>query len=72
VHLKDSLAAVGQHDVPVEMGRGHMDLKATLVALIESGYRENVWLEYEKDPNDPVPGLAESAGYVRGLLRGLK
>lgn len=71
VHLKDSLAAVGEEDVPVEMGRGRMDLRAVLTALIATGYRENVWLEYEKDPNDPVAGLAESAGYVRGLLRGL-
>jgi hypothetical protein len=30
-----------------------------------------VWFEYEKDPADPVPGLAESVGYVRGLLKGL-
>ena len=42
-----------------------------LPALIETGYRENVWPEYEKDPNDSVPGLAESTGYVRGLRRGL-
>ncbi len=48
-----------------------MARRGVLPALIGTGYRENVWLEYEKDPNDPVPGLAESAGYVRGLLRGL-
>src|SRR6478609_7549711 len=71
VHLKDSIAEVGKGDVPVEMGRGRLDLRGVLTALIETGYRENVWLEYEKDPNDPVPGLAESVGYVRGLLRGL-
>lgn len=72
VHLKDSVAEVGATgDKPVEMGRGRLDLAGMLTALIGIGYRENVWLEYEKDPNDPVPGLAESAGYVRGLLRGL-
>jgi len=71
VHLKDSAAGVGQEDIPVEMGRGKMDLCAVLTALIGTGYRENVWLEYEKDPNDPVPGLAESTGYVRGLRRGV-
>jgi len=71
VHLKDSVAEVGKEDVPVEMGRGKLDLRNILTALIETGYRENVWFEYEKDPNDPVPGLAESVGYVRGLLRGL-
>jgi len=71
IHIKDSLAGVGKPDVPVEMGRGHLDLRAVLAALIGTGYSHNVWFEYEKDPNDPVPGLAESIGYVRGLLRGL-
>jgi inosose dehydratase len=71
VHLKDSLAAVGAEDIPVEMGRGRLDLRAVLATLGETGYAENVWFEYEKDPNDPVPGLAESVGYVRGLLHSL-
>lgn len=72
VHLKDTVAAVGdQKDTPVEMGRGRLDLRAILAALHEAGYAHAAWLEYEKDPNDPVTGLAESAGYIRGLLRGL-
>jgi inosose dehydratase len=72
VHLKDTVAAVGDtKDTPVEMGRGRLDLKAILGALSEVGYRGSAWLEYEKDPNDPVPGLAESAGYIRGLLKGM-
>ena len=28
--------------------------------------------EYEKDGNDPVPGLAESVGYTRGVLASIK
>ncbi len=72
IHIKDSAAAVGQlKDDPVEIGRGKLDLRAVIAALIAAGYRENVWFEYEKDPNDPVPGLAESVGYVRGLLKGM-
>jgi len=72
VHLKDTLASAGQlKDEPVEMGRGKLDLRAILAALSATGYTQGVWLEYEKDPNDPMPGLAESVGYVRGLLRGL-
>jgi inosose dehydratase len=70
LHLKDSTAEVGHEDVPVEMGRGRLDLRAVFAALIRTGYRHHAWLEYEKDPNDPVPGLAESAGCVRGLLAG--
>lgn len=72
VHLKDTLAGVGQHeDVPVEMGRGKLDLRGILGALVATGYRHSAWLEYEKDPNDPISGTAESAGYIRGVLRGL-
>jgi hypothetical protein len=25
--------------------------------------------EFEKDENDPLPGLAESVGYVRGVVK---
>lgn len=71
VHLKDSLAPVGAEDIPVEVGRGHLDQRAILTALRETGYRHTVWFEYEKDPNDPVPGLAESVGFIKGLLHGL-
>jgi sugar phosphate isomerase/epimerase len=71
LHLKDSVAAVGAEDIPVEMGRGRIDLAGILIALIKTDYDRNVWFEYEKDPADPVPGLAESVGYVRGLLKGL-
>lgn len=71
LHLKDSTSAVGAEDIPIEMGRGKIDLRGILVALHEIGYEQNVWFEYEKDTSDPLPGLAESVGYVRGLLRGL-
>jgi inosose dehydratase len=72
VHLKDTLASVGQQsDTPVEMGRGKLDLRAILGALQEVNYHHAAWLEYEKDPSDPLPGLAESTGYLRGLLRGM-
>ena len=71
VHLKDSAAAVGAEDIPVELGRGRLDQRAILTALREIEYRHSVWFEYEKDPNDPLPGLAESVGYFRGLACGL-
>jgi sugar phosphate isomerase/epimerase len=72
LHMKDSAAPVGAvHDIPVEVGRGHLDLRGIMQALVDIGYRQNVWFEYEKDAADPVPGLAESVGYIRGLLRGM-
>jgi inosose dehydratase len=71
VHLKDSLAAVGTADIPVEMGRGRIDLHGVLAALGAIGFNRNAWFEYEKDPSDPVPGLSESVGYLRGLMKGM-
>jgi inosose dehydratase len=71
IHLKDSVADIGAADTPIEVGRGRIDQRAILTALAEIGYSQMVWFEYEKDGNDPLPGLAESIGYVRGLLRGI-
>ncbi|HSB60827.1 MAG TPA: sugar phosphate isomerase/epimerase, partial [Vicinamibacteria bacterium] len=55
----------------VEMGRGVLDLKPILHATLEIGYPHLVSFEYEKDADDPLPGLAESVGYLRGLLAGM-
>jgi len=37
--------------------------------LIDIGYDRVVSFEYEADANDPLPGLSECVGYVRGVLR---
>lgn len=72
IHLKDSLASVGaEKDEPIEVGRGHLNQRAILAALIEVRFADTVWFEFEKDASDPMPGLAESVGYVRGLLKGM-
>jgi inosose dehydratase len=71
VHLKDSNAKVGAtHDVPVEIGRGKLDITGMLSALIKIQYPYIVGIEFEKRGQnyDVVAGLAESVGYVRGLL----
>jgi sugar phosphate isomerase/epimerase len=69
VHMKDSVAVVGaERDVPVEVGAGRLDIRGILRALIEVKYKGVVTFEYEKVAANPVTGLAESVGYVRGLL----
>jgi inosose dehydratase len=70
VHLKD-LDTTAREGRSVEMGRGVLDVGAILEALLRIGYPHLVSFEYEKDPEDPLPGLAESVGYVKGVLRGL-
>ncbi len=72
IHMKDSIAIVGaQRDVPAEVGAGRLDIRAMLQALLEIKYNGVVAFEYEKVGVNPAIGLAESVGYVRGLLRGL-
>ena len=39
-----------------------------LKALLDIGYAHHVGLEYEKDMDDPIPGAAESFGFIRGTL----
>jgi hypothetical protein len=36
--------------------------------LLKENYNKIVSFEFEKDGKDPLPGLAESVGYVRGVL----
>lgn len=66
-HMKD-ISAMGNKNTPIEGGRGILDLKSILAALLEIKFQGLVGFEYEKDGKNPVPGLAESVGYNKGLL----
>ncbi len=67
VHLKD-IADLGKISHPVESGRGVLNLKAVMDALVEIKFPYMADFEYEKDPDDPLPGLAESVGYTKGIM----
>ena len=68
VHIKDETEATPTGKTCI-CGRGVLDLPGYLAALIEVGFNRVVSFEYEADASDPLPGLMESAGYVRGLLQ---
>ncbi len=70
VHMKD-ISALSKPS-PIESGRGILNSRSILAALVKIKYQGLVGFEYEKDSKDPVPGLAESVGYTKGLLAGLK
>jgi sugar phosphate isomerase/epimerase len=70
LHFKD-IASTAPDGTTVEAGRGVLDLKSILQAVLDVGYPHLFSFEYEKDENDPVPGLAETIGYTRGLLAGM-
>ena len=69
VHLKDVFNPK-QRGPEVELGRGHLDIRGILQALLEVKFDGHVGFEHEPNPKDPLPGLAESVGYAKGLLAG--
>jgi sugar phosphate isomerase/epimerase len=50
------------------MGRGVLDIPGILKALLKIRFAGVASFEFEKDENDPLPGVAESVGYARGIL----
>jgi sugar phosphate isomerase/epimerase len=67
-HVKDVTSATREGDT-VEMGRGIIDLPKFVRTVVELGFSGVFAFEFEKDEKDPLPGLAESVGYLRGILR---
>jgi sugar phosphate isomerase/epimerase len=71
MHLKD-ISRAAANGSNVEAGRGVLDLRAVFQALLRIRYPFMAEFEYEKDSDDPLPGLAESVGYCKGLVVSLR
>jgi inosose dehydratase len=72
-HFKDVSDARGKNTkVEVEVGRGVMDIPGIVAALLEVKFAGHVGFEHEKTAESPLPGLAESVGYTKGVLRVMK
>lgn len=67
LHIKDVTAAV-KDGKAIEIGRGVIDFPALIKALNKIKYQGVCSIEFEKDMEDPLPGIAESAGYFRGVI----
>jgi len=67
IHIKDVTAAE-KDGTTVEIGRGVIDIPDFLQTLINIDYKGTASFEFEKDSKDPLPGVAESVGYIRGAL----
>lgn len=67
VHIKDVSAAAVEGNT-IEIGRGKIDIPKFLRTLIKLEYQGTCSFEFEKDGKDPLAGVAESLGYVKGVL----
>ena len=67
LHVKN-VSAANKSGGSVQMPRGKIDIPAVVRALRKVGYTGACSLEYEKDMDDPLLGIAESIGYFRGVV----
>ena len=67
LHLKDVDGVVAESE-SIQIGRGVIDIPKLLKALKDVNYKGVMSIEYEKDADNAENGLAESVGYVRGIL----
>jgi inosose dehydratase len=69
-HVKDVTSATRDGQT-IEMGRGVIDLPKFVRTVVKLEFAGTLAFEFEKDESDPLPGLAESVGYLRGILASL-
>lgn len=67
LHIKDVDKATKEGKT-IEMGRGIIDIPKVVAALRKIKYSGSCSLEFEKDMKDPLPGIAESIGYFKGVM----
>ena len=67
IHMKD-VDKASKDGVTVEMGRGIIKIPEFVETLRKIKYSGSCSLEFEKDMNDSLPGLAESIGYFKGVI----
>lgn len=70
VHIKD-LKNARDKESQVAVGEGIMPVRKIFEALLSVKYPGFVDLEYEIQPDNPMPGVIASFAYMRGVLSGM-
>lgn len=71
MHIKD-LADPTEKESQVPVGEGKLPVPRIFEQLVKMKYRGSVNLEYEVQPEDPMPGMRKSFAYMRRILTGLE
>ena len=71
LHFKD-INSTEANGTTIQAGRGVLDLTSIWRALIKIKFPYLVSIEYEPSADDPLPDVAETVGYVKGLLYGIR
>lgn len=71
MHIKD-LRNMSDRDSQCDVGDGKMPVVAIFKQLKKMNYQGAVMMEYEINGDNPMPGMAKSLSYMRGVLAGLR
>ena len=71
IHIKDE-RDLKDEATQLPVGEGRMPVPAIFRQLKKMNYRGGVMLEFEVDENNPLPGMAKSFAYMRGVLAGME
>jgi inosose dehydratase len=71
IHIKD-VDKASKEGKTIEMGRGIINIPKVVSTLRKIKYNGKCSLEFEKDMNDPLAGIAESIGYFKGVCAAVK
>lgn len=71
IHIKD-INAAAKDGKAIEIGRGVIHINEVIAALKKIQYQGYCSIEFEKDMSDPLPGIAESIGYFKGVMHQTK
>jgi len=70
LHFKD-INSTEPNGNTIQAGRGVLDLSSILRALMKIKYSHLLSIEYEGSADNPVPPVAETTGYAKGVLAGI-
>lgn len=70
IHAKD-LRDFNDADSQCVVGEGRMPIAEIFAQLRRNRYQGHVNLEYEIEPDNPLPGMRQSFAHMRGVVRGL-
>ena len=70
LHFKD-INTTAPNGTTIQAGRGVLDLSSILQSLIKIKYAYLLSIEYEGFPDNPMPAVAETMGYAKGMLAGM-
>jgi sugar phosphate isomerase/epimerase len=68
LHIKD-VNSTEKDAKAIEIGRGAIDFSAVIESLRKIKFQGVCSIEFEKDMSDPLPGIAESVGFFKGVMK---